>query len=58
MIDSLREKGKWEDVKKQYKVYVKNLKQHKTFKSKYATEEERLAYAEMVSVYDMDLWDR
>lgn len=53
MIDSLREKGKWEDVKKQYKIYVKNLKQHKTFKSKYATEEERLAYAEMVGVYEM-----
>ncbi|KAK8829372.1 hypothetical protein WA577_004637, partial [Blastocystis sp. JDR] len=48
LIDSLREKGKWEDVKKQHKVYVKNMKQHKAFKSKYAKEEERLAYAEVM----------
>ena len=54
MIDSLREKGKWEDVKKQHKVYVKNMKQHKAFKSKYAKEEERLAYAEVVGVVEWD----
>ena len=35
-------------MKKQYKQYVKILKQHKAFKSRYRTEEERVAYSEVV----------
>jgi len=35
-------------VKKQHKLYCKNLKQKKPFNSRYQSEEERIAYAETV----------
>ena len=48
MIDGLRAGRKWEEVKKQQKQYMKNLKQGKVFKSKFGTKEEQTAYVETV----------
>ena len=42
-IDSLRQDGKWDDVKKQHKQYIRLLKQKKEFTSRYKSEEERVA---------------
>ena len=47
-IDSLRQDGKWDDVKKQQKQYIRLLKQKKEFTSRYRSEEERIAYGETV----------
>ena len=47
-IDSLRQDGKWDDVKKQHKQYIRLLKQKKEFTSRYKSEEERVAYGETV----------
>ena len=62
IIDSFRKEGRWDDLRKQYKQYIKTLKQKKAFKSSYSTDEERLAYAESVFLsisnifYEKQFW--
>ena len=50
-IDELRAARKWDDVKRHQKQYMKNVKQGKTFKSKFRTKEDQIAYAETVDMH-------
>ena len=58
MIDGLRAGRKWEEVKKQQKQYMKNLKQGKVFTSKCGTKEEQTAYIETVDRVSVDFISR